>query len=62
MKLSERLKAFRSDSPGEWAMDHFVRQAKQLEDAIIQTIEDNPHLADGENCTLIRLKRAIGYE
>ena len=32
-----------------------------LETAIRETIEDNLHLADGENCTLIKLKRAIGY-
>jgi hypothetical protein len=27
--------------------------------AIIETLEENRHLADGENCTLIRLKRAL---
>lgn len=32
-----------------------------LETAIRETIEGNLHLADGENCTLIKLKRAIGH-
>jgi hypothetical protein len=30
-----------------------------LESAIRQTLEENGHLADGENCTLINLKRAL---
>lgn len=30
-----------------------------LRDAIKQTLEENGHLADGENCTLIVLKRAL---
>ena len=34
---------------------------RQLETVIREVIEDNLHLADGENCTLIKLKRAIGY-
>lgn len=34
---------------------------EKLETAIRETIEDNLHLADGEVCTLIKLKRAINY-
>lgn len=30
----------------------------RLKKAIRETLADNPHLADGENCTLIKLKRA----
>lgn len=37
------------------------RYISRLESAIYETIEDNLHLADGENCTLIKLKRAINY-
>lgn len=33
----------------------------KLETAIRETIEDNLHLADGDDCTLIKLKRAIDY-
>ena len=34
---------------------------RQLETAIRETIEENLHLADGDVCTLIKLKRAINY-
>lgn len=33
--------------------------APDLLEAAVRTIEENLHLADGENCTLIHLKRAI---
>ena len=36
-------------------------EIERLEAAILQTIEENLHLADGDVCTLIKLKRAIGY-
>jgi hypothetical protein len=32
---------------------------KQLESAIRKTIRENRHLADGKNCTLIHLKKAL---
>lgn len=32
-----------------------------LREAIIKTIEENKQLADGENCTLIHLTRALKY-
>lgn len=35
--------------------------AEKLEVAIRETIEDNLHLADGDDCTLIKLKQAIDY-
>ena len=34
----------------------------RLRAAIRQTLADNGHLADSDNCTLIELKRAIGIE
>ena len=37
------------------------RYISRLESAIRGTIEDNLDLADGEVCTLIKLKRAINY-
>jgi hypothetical protein len=49
------------NAPEEW-----VTLARSLEDelailreAVAQTLRENAHLADGENCTLIRLKRAL---
>jgi hypothetical protein len=35
------------------------REVTRLQDAILLTLEENAHLADGENCTLARLKRAM---
>ena len=35
------------------------RRAMAYEQAIRETLEDNGHLADGENCTLIKLKRVL---
>lgn len=32
----------------------------ELETAIIETLEENKHLADGDDCTLIRIKRVMG--
>lgn len=42
-------------------LDAQTVRIRQLETAIREVIEDNLHLADGEVCTLIKLKRAIGY-
>jgi len=33
----------------------------ELETVIHETLEENSHLADGDVCTLIKLKRAIGF-
>lgn len=35
------------------------RELMELRDAVRQTLEENAHLADGDNCTLIRLKYAL---
>ena len=35
------------------------RELAILRDAVAQTLRENAHLADGDNCTLIRLKRAL---
>lgn len=37
-------------------------EVERLRAAIIKTLEDNRHLADGENCTLIHLKRIINQQ
>ena len=36
-----------------------LRQRDALLQAATQTVEENLHLADGENCTLIHIKRGI---
>jgi hypothetical protein len=38
-----------------------VNENIALREAIVKTIEENKHLADGENCTLIHLTRALKY-
>lgn len=35
MKLSEKIEIYRAGRPDEWTMDDFARQARQLEDALI---------------------------
>lgn len=35
------------------------RERDRLRSAIEETLKDNAHLADGENCALIKLKRAM---
>lgn len=40
-----------------------MREAVQhLVTEVTATLEENCHLADGDHCTLLRLKRAIGWE
>lgn len=34
----------------------------RLRNAIKETLDENGHLADGDDCTLIKLKMAIGEE
>ena len=43
-------------------IDAAIDEIKRLRAAIQQTLNENGHLADGENCTLIVLKRAIGMD
>ena len=38
------------------------KENSYLKKAILETLAENGHLADGENCTLIKLKRALGVE
>ena len=44
----------------EHVLEQERKEATRLRAAITKTLEENRHLADGENCTLIDLKRAIG--
>ena len=43
----------------EWNLT--LRELCRLKAEVAQTLNENAHLADGDNCTLIRLKRAIGW-
>lgn len=35
---------------------------KHLESAIVKTLNDNRHLADGNDCTLIHIKNIVNWE
>lgn len=39
--------------------DCALREIERLRAAIARTLDENGHLADGDNCTLIDLKRAL---
>jgi hypothetical protein len=60
--FDEAWPVFASDRGGESTEEDVVdkdARIKQLESAIRKTIRENKHLADGENCTLIHLKKAL---
>lgn len=46
------------DSSARLALEMSVA-VKKLHAAAVQTLQENRHLADGEQCTLIKLKRAL---
>jgi hypothetical protein len=41
-------------------LEEAKERIKHLESAIRKTLDDNRHLSDGDNCTLIDLKKALG--
>jgi DNA phosphorothioation-dependent restriction protein DptG len=48
------------DSVKTWKeLEDAKERIKHLESAIRKTIDNNRHLADGDNCTLIDLKKAL---
>ena len=47
------------DDETPWGCDCIQRRIRTLEDAIRKTLDENGHLADGDNCTLIELKRVM---
>ena len=69
-ELNHMPKALRILAADIQAPDHIpamcLRDAacmiESLELAIRTTIEQNLHLADGDDCTLKKLKEAIGYD
>ena len=49
------------NAPKEWVKlcRSLEDELAALRDAVAQTLREKSHLADGDNCTLIRLKRAL---
>lgn len=60
MKDKDMQRAFQRAATAS-AFIELLEENEKLETAIRETIEDNLDLADGEVCTLIKLKRAINY-
>ena len=44
-------------SPESW--NRVVRERDEAREAIIATLEENRHLADGDDCTLAKLKSVV---
>lgn len=40
-------------------LEEYIERVRQLEAAITATLDENAHLADGDNCTLLTLKKAM---
>jgi len=40
----------------------FIAELTKLEHAIRLTLDENGHLADGDNCTLAKLKSVVTYD
>jgi len=57
-RLQGELKLFKEAGHIQIWREQKARIA-ELEAAIVKTLNENGHLADGENCTLIDLKRAM---
>jgi hypothetical protein len=57
-EMTDAVKLARYDDLAE-AIEEIHNENMVLLQAIRQTLDDNGHLADGENCTLIALKLAL---
>lgn len=60
-KLKTAVKIHLLDCP-KHPLRETEREVEELRAAIRETLMENLHLADGANCTLARLKDAIGFE
>jgi hypothetical protein len=59
MLTLEELKKYKEKAKRQ--RDNWKRKALAYEQAIRETLEENKHLADGEDCTLIKLKRVLKF-
>ena len=57
MNALDRVKASKAKVTRQ--RDNWKRRAAAYEAAIRETLSNNGHLADGDNCTLIKLKRVL---
>ena len=59
MDIVAKLKIEARREPHEPIWREAIAEIERLRSAIETTLNNNLHLADGENCTLIDLKRAL---
>ncbi len=51
-----------NDGVANAAIQEAALRLMELTKGIKEVLEENRHLADGENCTLIKLKRLVDWE
>lgn len=60
MDIVDRLKCFAIPSePLRFRLWEAIDEIERLRAAIRKTLDENGHLADGDNCTLAELKKVI---
>lgn len=57
-----RAKVFGPQDSSALLALHMADAVKKLHTAALETLRENRHLADGDNCTLLKLKQALGAE
>lgn len=57
--LSKFLKAIEERNQAQQSLKVAMNEINMLKTAIQETLEKNSHLADGDDCTLIALKKAV---
>lgn len=68
MPMIDILDRLAHSSPNEGSHDLYCRcldafeEVSRLRTAIQKTLDENGHLADGDNCTLIHLVRALEHK
>jgi hypothetical protein len=50
-----------AECPACGSREELQAEIKRLVSAIVETLKENRHLADGDNCTLAKLKRAVNW-
>ena len=50
-----------NDGVANAAIAEAAERLRELNKAILETLEENRHLADGEDCTLLKLKRVVKW-
>ncbi|MFH1602755.1 MAG: hypothetical protein ABIH03_02490 [Pseudomonadota bacterium] len=57
MRTIDELQAYKAKAKRQ--RDAWKRKALAYETAIRETLDENAHLADGDDCTLVKLNRVL---